>query len=264
MNASHTGSRNANNARQRNRWLIFLVAALIAGGAVWGLSYSTGLIAVLQGLFRKPKAIILADRTRTEWQALTATKLLLDQGQGPTTAQTAVFINAEKVKEFTKRFEGLKAQFIGSQSALSGSTITVKQFSVTPSLGSLDAIVSLTGYSPKLGLTLGVQVQAVGRYEGTLPAGTTLPNQMRPTALPIAKFKWVPLTIGPAINWGPLNVKANGFAAALLAQTAELFSKPENFVTYVSMAAPLSTEFGLEHPQEQTVAISGFARLADC
>src|SRR5438045_3977069 len=111
------------------RRLTLVVSFLLAAGILWPLAHSTKLNAILQGLFRNPQAVILKDRTQAEWQALSATKLLLDHGQSPAGSEAAVFVSAAKVAELVKRFEGLQAHFVGTRSALAGSTITVNQFS---------------------------------------------------------------------------------------------------------------------------------------
>jgi hypothetical protein len=227
--------------KSRSLGVILFIAALI------GLTGCTSISAFLAGIFEKPRAIVLQDRVKTEWQSIAATKVIVDQGQIPTTWDAAVFIGSGPLSTIAKRFEGLQATYTEVGSAGSGSTITVTKVDVTPTVGALEASITLTGKSPSLGLTLDVQVDAIARYQGILP------NESGKH--PLAQFKWIPMVIRPGVNWGPLSIRANGYAATLLAEAAEYLARPDVLLFSVPVHQHITADSGLPEAKTDTIPI---------
>jgi hypothetical protein len=224
-------------------FLVFLIALAV------GISpyLRANISAWVSGLWEKPKAIVLQEGVRAEWQSVKATQLTAQMGQIPGQWDASLFVATNVLERISKCYEGLQIQYSDWAGVLSGATVTVTAVDLKPAAGDLEALITLTGKSAALNLTLNLQIDAIARFIGTIPA-----NGLKPAR---AQFKWMPLSVRPGADWNQRSIVADGFAAELLAETAAYLAKPDRLVFTIPVQQNLSARIGLATPQQDSMSI---------
>jgi len=228
------------------KFLFVLLAVIVLAVGV-SPYLRANIIAWVSGLWEKPKAVVVQEQVRAEWQSVKATQLTAQIGQIPGQWDASLFVGTNVLERMSKCYEGLQIQYDDWAGVLSGATVTVTAIDLKPAVGDLEALITVTGRSAALNLTLNLQIDAIARFVGTIPA-----EGLKPAS---AQFKWMPLSVRPGADWNQKSVAANGFAAKLLAETAAYLAKPDRLVFTVPVQQNLSARIGLATPQQDSLSI---------